>query len=571
MHAVLVAISSSGPPFLEVKLMLYRSKLDVCRLRRCARAATMLAGLVVATAASAGQYRPIDGYGNNPFHPTWGSTGIRLLRESGPYYADGISAPTGTARPNPRDVSNLIFSQDESHPNPSRSDFMWTWGQFLDHDLGLTEGTAEPLPIPVPAGDPVFDPEGTGTAIIPFVRAIFDPTTGTSRRNPRQQLNEITGFIDGSGVYGSDPVRAAWLREGTGGRLKVTPAAVGDLLPYNDGTQPNAGSPEVPDLSTDLFVAGDIRANEQPTLCVMHTLFVREHNFQAARIATDRHLDPVADDETIYQEARQIVVAEIQAITYREFVPALLGPNALPPYLGYRPWVNPGVSAVFSTAAYRLGHTLLSPFIQRLEADGTSVPAGPLALRDAFFSSTPEQLETYGLEPFLRGVARQHTQELDAMVIDDVRNFLFEVPVPGFRGLDLVSLNLQRGRDMGLPDFNRVRRDFGLPRIRRLEQITSDPSNQAALLALYDSVNDIDPFVGFLVEDDLPGRMVGPTLFRVLADQFQRSRDGDRFWYEHVLTHAERRYVEHSTLAEIIRRNSAVSGSQIQDDVFVLN
>jgi peroxidase len=540
-------------------------------LCRGARAGAFLACLAIATAGSAEEYRPIDGYGNNPFRPAWGAANTWLERESGPYYADGISAPTGTERPNPRVASNAIFSQDASIPNPNFSDFMWTWGQFVDHDIGLTEGAAEPLPIPVPIGDPIFDPEGTGTAIIPFARAVFDPATGTSRRNPRQQVNEITSFLDGSTVYGSDAARAAWLREGKGGRLKVTLSPVGDLLPYNDGTQPNAGSPEVPDLSTDLFVAGDIRANEQPTLCLMHTLFVREHNYQAARIAYERNLDPVTDDEKIYQEARRIVIAEIQAITYREFLPALLGPHALPPYRGYRPWVNPGISAIFSTAAYRLGHTLLSPFIQRLEADGSPVPDGPLALRDAFFGSTPEQLETYGLEPFLRGIAREHMQELDAKVIDDVRNFLFETPVPGVRGLDLVSLNIQRGRDMGLPDFNRVRRDFGLPGIRKFSQLTSDPAMQAALRDLYDDVDDIDPFVGFLIEDDLQRRMVGPTLFRVLVDQFRRSRDGDRFWYQATLHGPERRYVERSTLAEIIRRNSTVAGDQIQDDVFVLD
>jgi hypothetical protein len=537
------------------------------RLRAAAVVAVFLGGAVV---ASAGEYRPIDGYGNNPFRPEWGTAEIHLLRESGPYYADRISEPTGGNRPNPRNVSNALFAQTDSTPNPNLSDFMWTWGQFLDHDFSLTEGGDEPLPIAVPVGDPVFDPDFTGAAIIPFTRAVFDPDTGDSSANPRQQINQITAFIDGSNVYGSDEARAAWLREGVGGRLKVTPSAVGDLLPYNDGSQPNAGSPEVPDLSTELFVAGDIRANEQPTLCVMHTLFVREHNYQAARIALERHLDPVADDEEIYQEARRIVVAEIQAITYNEFLPALLGRNALRRYRGYRPWVNPGIGAVFSTAAYRLGHTLLSPQIQRLEADGTSIADGPLALRDAFFDSTPEQLEIYGLEPFLRGVASQHTQELDAKVIDDVRDFLFETPVPGFRGLDLVSLNLQRGRDMGLPDFNRVRRDFRMHRIRRFRQLTRDRAARAALRALYGDPDDLDPFVGFLLEDDMPGRIVGRTLFNVLVDQFERSRDGDRFWYEATLSRREVRYVERSTLAEIIRRNTDIDG-EIQDNVFVID
>ena len=93
--------------------------------------------------------------------------------------------------------------------------------------------------------------------VLPFLRAVYDPQTGTSVDNPRQQINEITAYIDGSAVYGSDDDRASWLRTFEGGRLKVSPRATGDLLPYNDGTQPNAGS-----MSTDFFVAGDVRANE---------------------------------------------------------------------------------------------------------------------------------------------------------------------------------------------------------------------------------------------------------------------------------------------------------------------
>lgn len=543
----------------------------ICRAScRAAAALTVFAaGFGFATTAHAQPYRPIDGIGANAGHPTWGSAGIHLVRESGPYYDDGISDPTGVARPNPRTLSNEFFAQDESLPHRKLSDFLWTWGQFLDHDFGLTEGAEEPMPISVPAGDPVFDPGSTGTAIIPFARAFFDHATGTDVSNPRQQVNQITGYIDGSNVYGSDAARESWLREHEGGRLKTSPNAGGALLPYNDGTQPNAGSPEAPDLSTDLFVAGDIRANEQPTLCVMHTLFVREHNYQADRIAAARGLDPVDDDEEIYQEARRIVVAEIQAITYREFLPALLGRMALRRYRGYDSSVDPSLTATFSTAAYRLGHTLLSPELQRLQADGTSVPEGPLALRDAFFGSTPGELETYGLEPFLRGLAHQHTQQLDRFVIDEVRSFLFEIPIPGMRGLDLISLNLQRGRDMGLGDFNTIRQDHGLAPIASFAELTSDPALQTALAGLYASVDDIDPFVGFLLEDDLPRRMMGPTLFRVLVDQFQRSRDGDPFWYTRTLSRAEKRYVHKSKLSAIIRRNTTIAKGDIQKKVFV--
>jgi peroxidase len=457
-------------------------------------------------------------------------------------------------------VSDAIFDQTTSIPSAiGLSDYIWTWGQFLDHDFSLTEGAREAMPISVPPGDPFFDPFFTNLQTISFRRALFDPSTGTS--SPREQVNEITGYIDGSNVYGSTPERAAWLRTGSGGRLKVTDTPVGTLLPFNDGTQPNAGSPEAPDLSTSSFLAGDVRANEQPTLACLHTLFVREHNRQAARI---QRADHRLSDEEIYQHARRIVIGEIEAITYREFLPALLGPDALGPDGDYDPTVNAGIATVFSTAAYRLGHTLLSPMIQRRDAQGNSIPEGPLALREAFFAATPPILEQEGLEPILRGLAAQRAQELDAHIIDDVRNFLFGAPRSG--GLDLISLNLQRGRDLGLPDFNTVRADYGLPRKQTFSDITSDPATATKLEDLYGDVDDIDVFVGLLVEDDLPGRIVGETLMAVLVDQFTRSRAGDRFWYSRLLPRGELNRVHHTRLSTVIRHNTTIQ--RIQPNVF---
>ncbi len=66
---------------------------------------------------------------------------------------------------------------------------------------------------------------------------------------------------------------------------------------------------------------GDSRATEQPQLTVMHTLWHREHNRVAKALAA---LNPTWSDETIFQEARRIVVAEMQHIAYDEFIPALL-------------------------------------------------------------------------------------------------------------------------------------------------------------------------------------------------------------------------------------------------------
>ncbi len=209
-----------------------------------------------------------------------------------------------------------------------------------------------------------------------FNRSFYDAPTGTDAGNPRQQVNEITAWIDASNVYGSDAERAMALRtlDGTG-RLKTS---AGNLLPFNTQGLSNAGGD-----SDSLFLAGDVRANEQVGLTAMHTLFVREHNRQARLIA---RANPALSGDQIYLRARRIVGAEMQVITYREYLPALLGGAALPPYSGYRPALDASISNLFSTGPYRYGHSALSPTLLRLDAQGNEIPEGNLALREAFFA-----------------------------------------------------------------------------------------------------------------------------------------------------------------------------------------
>lgn len=66
--------------------------------------------------------------------------------------------------------------------------------------------------------------------------------------------------------------------------------------------------------------------NEQLVLTCMHTLLAREHNRAANALA---QVNPHWDDETIFQEARRIVIAEIQHVTYNEFLPILLGKEVM--------------------------------------------------------------------------------------------------------------------------------------------------------------------------------------------------------------------------------------------------
>jgi hypothetical protein len=511
--------------------------------------------LVVAStlliAASAGgadepEFRSISGVGNNLANPDWGSAGIPLERRAPAAYADGASAPAGVHRPSPREISNSLFAQNTSLPNDRHfTDIVWVWGQFLDHDLDLTGGAEprEPFNIPVPLGDPTFDPFGTGTMILPFNRSVYMDTGGAP---VRQQINEITAFLDGSAVYGSDATRAMALRtlDGTG-RLKTS---AGGLLPFNTDGLPNAPGP-----SDAFFLAGDVRANEQVGLTALHTLFVREHNYWAGRVGR-----PNLSDDDIYQRARAIVGAEIQVITYNEFLPVVLGEAALPRYRGYQESVNPGIANEFSTAAYRFGHSMVSPTLLRLDKGLNPIPAGELKLIEAFFN--PREIIDNGIDSLLRGLTTQVAQEVDAKLVDGIRNMLFGMPGTIGSGTDLASLNIQRGRDHGLPDYNTVRRALGLPPARSMADITSDDDAQLALLLLYPNVDDIDLWVAGIAEDHVPGALVGETFWHILRNQFTALRDGDRFWYAYQMSRSKQRAVERTRLINVIRRNTRIGG-----------
>ncbi len=450
-----------------------------------------------------------------------GSTDEILVRIAPAEYGDLISTPAGADRLSARTISNTLADhvEDDVKNDRNLAALVYAWGQFIDHDLDLTV-TATPTEkfnISVPTGDPEFDPNSTGTKVIGLSRSQYDTTTGTSAANPRQQLNTITSFLDGSMIYGSDATRAASLRAFSGGLLKTSS---GNMLPLNTAGLANDNATHQT-ADNELFLAGDVRANENIELTALHTLFVREHNRLATQIAK---ANPQLTDEQIFQQARKLVIGEVQAITYNEFLPALLGSAAPGEYKGYDPKVNAAISNEFSTAAFRVGHTMLGNDIEFL-ANDESETHDAVALSDAFFN--PNLLKEIGIDPVLKYLATDRAEEIDLQVVDSVRNFLFGPP--GSVGLDLVSLNIQRGRDHGLADYNATRVKYGLPAVKSFADITSDTAVQAKLQQLYGIVENIDLWVGGLAEDHLPDSSVGPTFARIIGDQFERLRAGDRF------------------------------------------
>lgn len=483
----------------------------------------------------------IDGSGNNLENPDWGAAETELLRTTTVEYADGLSEPAGEHLPSAREVSNAVADQETLVENERYlTDFVWLWGQFIDHDITLSVEVdpEEEIHIEVPTGDADFDPFGTGEVTIDTGRSDYV----IDADGVRQQVNTITAYIDGSMVYGSDEATAASLRSFEGGRMLTSE---GDLLPVGED---------------GFFLAGDVRANENVALTSMHTLWVREHNRLADEIA---EADPTLTDEEIYQQARALVTAQIQAITYNQWLPALLGVDAIEDYSGYDPGVNAGIANVFSTAAFRFGHTMLSSELLRLDNDGTVADEGNLSLADAFFS--PDEVLANGIDSLLLGASEQVAQEIDSMLVDDVRNFLFGPPGAG--GLDLASLNIERGREHGLADYNQTREDYGLERVASFDEITSDAELAEKLEALYGSVDEIDVWVGILAEDHVDGSSLGLLGQTILVDQFTRLRDGDRFWYENRFEGDLLTDLQATSLSDVIERNTEIT--DLRDNVFL--
>ena len=513
--------------------------------------------------------RTLDGTMNNQFNSNWGAAGTLVKVASSIGYADGISAPAGTDRPNPRLISNEVFAQSRSVEDPlNLTAYVWGWGQFIDHDITLSpDHPTETMDISVPRFDAFFDPQGSGDAVIPMHRSDYDRSTGTDVTNPRIHINAISAYIDASAVYGSDLERAAWLREFSGGRMKTS---AGNLLPYNTltGEFDDARDPLAPEMAMPFphvnkyFVAGDIRANENPFLTSFHTLFVREHNRLCDELITAH---PGWTDEMLYQRARKIVGALIQSVVYEEWLPTL--GMEVTPYQGYDQTINPGIMTEFSSAAYRYGHSTIGSTLVRMDNNGDVIPQGNIDLKDAFFNPFAIA-EVEGIEPYLMGMSSVVQQNFDGYVVNDLRNFLFGPPGAG--GLDLVALNINRGRDRGLPDYNTLRQSFQLNPVTSFAKLSDDPVVNQTLATVYNDISDIDPWVGILLEEHMDNALFGPTAMTIIKKQFMDLRDGDRYYYEidPEFTRAEALKIKATRLSDIIRRNS--TSSSIPDQVFII-
>ena len=484
-------------------------------------------------------YRTIDGTNNNL---DFNTTGSEFTRIGDAHFADGISVPLESV--NPRTVSNQVVGEgDAAVPNAEGvSGMMYAWGQFLDHDLDLsqTDGVNH-IDIAIPIGDPVF-PDGS---VLSMTRAVIDSATGAGTNTAATAVNSITGWLDGSMVYGSTQ-------------------GVADSLRLPDGHMRTSEGGNLPLNADGTVAAGDVRAQENPSLTALQTLFVREHNYQVDKLAAEH---PDWNGNHLYEQARAIVGAEIASITYNEFLPLLLGSTAPGEYAGYDPTVNPTISEEFAGAAFRFGHSIVSNETERVDENG--VVTGPeLALRDTFFLPAEQFNADGGADGFLRHLGTDASQAMDARIVDGLRNFLFDPPV----GMDLAAINIQRGHNLGLGTLNETREALGLTPYTSFEQITDDAGTVAALKATFTDVDQIDLWTGGLSEKHVNGGLIGETFGKIIGDQFETLRDGDQYYYENVANGtfdaASLNEIQHTTLSDIIERVTDTEHMQANSFVF---
>ncbi|KAJ8252219.1 hypothetical protein COCON_G00215310 [Conger conger] len=559
------------------------------------------------------RYRTITGECNNRQNPLWGAANTPYTRWLPPEYEDGRAAPRGWdpqhmyynfTLPPVRSVSQVVlYTQNEDiSMDASLSHLLVEWGQWLDHDLTLTPQSpstsafrtgadcartcsrdAPCFPIQIP----LADPRSGSQACMPFFRSAPScVATATPGPPPprREQLNAITSFMDGSMVYGSSASLSSALRDLSSplGLLALNQLHSDQGLAYMpylprpplhpDPCGPcrgqNCTETETPvELAnlTSCFQAGDSRANEHLGMIALHTLFLREHN----RLARQLHLvNPHWGPETLYQEARKIVGAMHQVLTWDHYLPRVLGESGLhsllPPYRGYSAEMDPSITNAFSTAVFRFAHVTVQPQVARLGPGYVPSPEHPpLPLHRSLFASW-RVVQQGGIDPVLRGLlfSPAKLQSPGQMMVEELTERLFQAQ--GGLPLDLGALNLQRGRDHGLPGYSAWRRlcNLSVPVTELdLAHVLGNHSLAHKLLGLYGTPHNIDLWVGAISEPPLPGGRVGPLLACLMAKQFRNLRDGDRFWWERegVFSQAQKAQLHRVSLSRIICDNTRIA------------
>uniref|UniRef100_A0A8C3VFM0 NAD(P)H oxidase (H2O2-forming) n=1 Tax=Catharus ustulatus TaxID=91951 RepID=A0A8C3VFM0_CATUS len=523
-----------------------------------------------------------DGWYNNLMHHSYGSVGeSRLLRLLPANYADGVyQALQEPHVPNARQLSNAVARGPSGLPSRRNITVLAVFfGFHVLLDMLETEKPgcpAEFLNIHIPSGDTVFDPASTGDVVLPFQRTRWAAETGQSPNNPRQQTNEMTGWLDGSAIYGPSHSWSDALRSFSGGQLASGPS--GSLPRQTDGRVPmwkaldpstGQGGPQ------GIYDLGSAWGNENPFVQAESIAWFRYHNHLAKAMAQEH---PDWSDEDLFQHTRKRVIATFQSIVLYEWE---LGPFSLQPGYcptGYQQHLDPSLSPEFVAAAGQFLATMVPPGVYKsLHPWGhhfrvvgllSVLPHARGIICSCYSSQSPGLSQAEDVDNLLLGMSSQIAEQEDNIIVEDLQDYWYG-PVKYSR-TDYVASWVQRGRDFGLPTYNQVRQRFGLEPLQNWSNLAPhlEPQVLQKVADLY--ANNMARL------ELLPGGMLeanGSLFSTIILEQFLRLRGGDRFWFENtkngLFTEEEIMEIRNTTFHSILTSVTYAQSTDLQPHVFI--
>lgn len=474
--------------------------------------------------------RSYDGTYNDLSEPMMGALGSPFGRNLPPVYR-----PDGFDDPSPVIVSRELLHRDTFIPARSLNVIAAAWIQFQVHDWvnhkRYPAGTRS-VEVPLPPGMTWSNtPGGPPERVMRFAEN-EGVRPGGDREPPILFANTASHWWDGSEIYGMDETIAKSLREPDG------------------GASLNLENGHLPTGPNGIPLTG-FRDNWWLGLSVMHTLFAREHNTVCEAL---RHEYPHMSEESVYHTARLVVSALIAKIHTVEWTPAILATEVIDIGLTAN-WEGPPRTWLTRLGAWLVDTHALTG-IRGTLPDHHGVP----------YSLTEDFVTIYRMHPLIPDdfeiADHESGRTLDTLGFNDVQgaategvlrktglaNSLYSLGTahPGAVTLhnfpralqaferdgeviDLSVVDIVRTRRRGVPRYNDFRTGLHEPRLRRFEDLTSDPDTVARLKDVYRTVDDIDTMVGLYAENPPRGFGFSDTAFRIFILMASRRLQSDRF------------------------------------------
>eukprot|EP00106_Octopus_bimaculoides_P015080 XP_014782522.1 PREDICTED: peroxidase-like protein [Octopus bimaculoides] len=449
-------------------------------------------------------YRNIDGSCNNyeAPHNSYGKSNTpygRFLTPLGPVTPLPYKSYRGYVLPKPRVLSQALFTCGNTVNESTLTHLAANFGLFLMHDMFSTKTTTDScctdscLGIAVDAAHPLTSP--CSESCIPYHK----PSLSYDLNCLMGEINGInlnTHYIDASPIFGSTEAKFNSLTD-TGKKLKMT----NNFLEINSAK----------------FISGDERINEQPLIMAVYHLFALEYNRIVTKMTT-------MNIPSAAQHAKKILIAELQHITYNEFLPSLLGQSTSvrsqsSGYINYDPTKKTEIYNSFSIAYKLAVYSMLRSSYK--DSNGADIQIGATRQNSGYMDTDAKR----------DNIINRLLTDKSSMINNHFACiFINDCPTNPSPSGDMAASAIQDSRYMSIAPYSIWLIVANAPSNPNLPYHT--PAERTKLTDNYKNLDDID-FASAVLSETLAGdAMVGPTLKKLFEEQFKIVKEGDRFYYE---------------------------------------